>query len=86
MSEGRHCKVLQALVAIDYFEQDIMLTRVNEATIALSMDPSSMYISLSKFVRFSIRLIMVGMVYILLRVAVLHTYTHMSSQICYVIC
>jgi hypothetical protein len=54
MPEGLHGKHLPSFYVVRDFKQQMMTTRVNGATDALSMGPTARYNSLSIFVKFNI--------------------------------
>jgi hypothetical protein len=77
MLKERHNEHSTTLSVIFYFEQHMMLTRVNGTVSVLSMFSSARYSSILEFVKFSIILVMVSTstcIYrVLLLVAVLYT-------------
>jgi hypothetical protein len=74
--------------AVLYFKQHMMLNHVNGANGAICLGLFVKYISLSKFVKFNIILILVSILYMhvsTIKIIASNSITYMSSQFCYAI-
>ena len=74
-----HCEYLPASTVVRDFEQHTMMTHVNEAISALSIDPSAGYNNPSNFVKFYIVFVMISMFIVAAGSLHVHTFVITNS-------